>query len=123
MEGIRRDLFTTDNKVVNEDIKYDNQPDLSEYTRVDYEPKYPSKKSQNGRILGRIFHENRCGRMATNGQFMSMYIGRYGARITDLRGMGWKISSQKISQGKFGYSIDKEQRIVNYDKLEEYNGN
>ena len=117
MEGIRRDLFTTDNKAVNENINYANQPTLENT------PRFPSKKSQNGRILGRIFHENRCGRMATNGQFMSMYIGRYGARITDLRGMGWKIKSSKVSQGKFGYTIDKNQRMENYEKLEEYDGN
>ena len=123
MEGIRRDLFTTDNKFVKEDVKHNNIPNLSEYTKADYEPRFPSKKSQNGRILGKIFHENKCGRMATNGQFMSMYIGRYGARITDLRDMGWDISSNKISQGKFGYSLDKEQRMENYEKLEEYDGN
>tara|TARA_R110002020_G_scaffold105787_1_gene246494 strand:- start:416 stop:769 length:354 start_codon:yes stop_codon:yes gene_type:complete len=117
MEGVRRDLFTTEKKFVNDKIEYTKGVEFNK------DLKFPRKKSQNGRMLGKIFHENRCGRMATNGQFMSMYIGRYGARITDLRGMGWKISSQKISQGKFGYSIDKEQRIVNYDKLEEYNGN
>ena len=117
MQGVRRDLFTTEEKVVKEDIKYDNLPKMSS------SPKFPSKNSQNGRILGKIFYENQCGRMATNGQFMAMYIGRYGARITDLRGMGWKITSSKISQGKFGYSLDKEQRMENYEKLEEYNGN
>jgi len=123
MEGIRRDLFTTDNKVVKEEIRYDNQPNLSEYTKADYEPTFPSKNSQNGRILGKIFQENQCGRMATNGQFMAMYIGRYGARISDLRNMGWDIESSKVSQGKFGYTIDKSQRMENYEKLEEYNGN
>lgn len=101
MEGIRRDLFTST-------------------TSLKGRLKFPSKKSQNGRILGKIFHENQCERMATNGQFMSMYIGRYGARITDLRDMGWKIQSSKISQGKFGYTLDKNQRLENYEKLEEY---
>ena len=117
MEGIRRDLFTTENNLVKSEIKH------NEGKRFVIGVKFPKKDSQNGRILGKIFHENQCGRMATNGQFMAMYIGRYGARITDLRGMGWKITSSKISQGKFGYSLDKKQRIENYDKLEEYYGN
>lgn len=117
MEGIRRDLFTTEDKVVKEETRYDNLPKVKGCL------KFPSKNSQNGRILGKIFHENQCGRMATNGQFMSMYIGRYGARITDLRDMGWKIQSSKVSQGKFGYTLDKNQRMENYNKLEEYNGN
>ena len=75
------------------------------------EPKMPRRGSQSWRIL-KSFTEN-LGILYT-GDFMKMYIARYGARIGDLRNKyGWNIETSKVKQGKMKYTLE----FSEYNKL------
>lgn len=75
------------------------------------EPKMPRRGSQSWRILKK-FTEN-LGILYT-GDFMKMYIARYGARIGDLRNKyGWNIQTERVKQGKMKYTLE----FSEYNKL------
>ena len=78
------------------------------------DPKMPKKNSQCWKILKRFVESN--GILFT-GDFMLMYIARYGARIGDLRNKyGWTITTKKIKQGKTQYTLDEDEYYRLYMK-------
>jgi hypothetical protein len=73
--------------------------------------KMPRRGSQSWRILKK-FTEN-LGILYT-GDFMKMYIARYGARIGDLRNRyGWNIQTERVKQGRMKYTLE----FSEYNKL------
>ena len=78
------------------------------------EPIVPKRNSQCWRILRKFVQND--GILYT-GDFMLMYIARYGARIGDLRNkFGWDITTKKIKQGKTRYTLDEDQYYRLYMK-------
>ena len=78
------------------------------------EPRMPKRGTQCYRILKRFVESN--GTLYT-GDFMLMYIARYGARIGDLRNKyGWTITTKKVKQGKTKYTLDEDEYYRLYMK-------
>jgi hypothetical protein len=84
------------------------------------EPKMPRRGSQSWRILKR-FTDN-FGILYT-GDFMKMYIARYGARIGDLRNKyGWNIETSKVKQGKMKYTLEYSEYFKLFSGKDEFFG-
>ena len=86
---------------------YENKSPLFREFKKNTIPKLPKRGTQSFKILVLlILQEN-----VSNGQMIQQRILRYGARITDLRNMGWDIVANRKAQGKgtFLYSLSSEQ--------------
>ena len=86
---------------------YENKAPFFKQYRKSLIPKLPKRATQSFKILVLlILQEN-----VSNGQMIQQRILRYGARITDLRNMGWDIVANRKAQGKgtFLYSLSSEQ--------------
>jgi hypothetical protein len=73
-------------------------------------PKFPKRGTQSFKILVLLILQGNV----SNGEMINHRILRYGARITDLRNMGWEIESSRLEKqkGTFVYSLGLEQSLA-----------
>ena len=89
---------------------YENKAPFFKQYRKRLIPKLPKRGTQSFKILVLLILQGNV----SNGEMINHRILRYGARITDLRNMGWEIQSVRLEKqkGTFVYSISIQQSLA-----------
>ena len=89
---------------------YENKAPFFKQYRKRLIPKLPKRGTQSFKILVLLILQGNV----SNGEMINHRILRYGARITDLRNMGWEIQSVRLEEqkGTFVYSISIQQSLA-----------